>query len=336
MRVAGRAKTEKRCWRRSLRYGFTLVELLVVIAIIGILVALLLPAVQSAREASRRSACANNLKQLGLALHEFHDANQRFPPGRGGPPPTVFSPQAYILPYVEQGGLYGQMNLTSAPMDLTIAGISYSGAANAAAAMQAVPVLQCPTDDAAGRVPTLVYGGTNYVACSGSGTVTFGTLAGADGVFYTTSTIRFADLLDGSSHTAAFSERMLGTGLTVASLSTADIGYYILELGNGIDVSTSTCASLGTGDWFSQRSGKWILGNYGNTLYNHFYTPNAAQWDCMNQAQQKGLMAARSNHPQGVNLLLCDGSARFVADAVDLAIWRAAATRQGGEAVDLP
>jgi prepilin-type N-terminal cleavage/methylation domain-containing protein/prepilin-type processing-associated H-X9-DG protein len=333
MRVAGLPKPER---RRSPRGAFTLVELLVVIAIIGILIALLLPAVQSAREASRRIACANNLKQLGLAMHQFHDSRGRFPPGRGGPPPTVFSPQAYILPFVEQGGLYGQLDLTSAPMNLTIAGVSYSGAANATAAAQAVPVLQCQTDPAAGVVPGLPYGGTNYVACSGSGAVTFGTLNGADGVFFTMSTIRFADLVDGSSHTAAFSERMLGTGLTLATLSTADVGFYILELGNGIDVSIGTCASLGTGDWYSQRSAKWILGNYGNTLYNHYYTPNAAHWDCMNQAQQKGLMAARSNHPQGVNLLFCDGSARFIIDAVDLTVWRAAATCQGGEPVDLP
>ena len=133
--------------------GFTLVELLVVIAIIGILISLLLPAVQSAREASRRAACDNNLKQLGLALHQFHDTNGRFPPGRGGPPPTVFSPQADLLPFVEQNGLYGQLDLTAAPTPLVIAGVTYSGATNNAAAIQAVGVLQCPTDPAAGRVP---------------------------------------------------------------------------------------------------------------------------------------------------------------------------------------
>ena len=291
--------------------GFTLVELLVVIAIIGVLVSLLLPAVQSAREASRRSTCANNLKQLGLALHAFHDAQQHFPPGRGGPAPLVFSPHAFILPYVEQGGLFGELSLTTSPADLVIAGVAYSGQANLTAATQVVPVLQCPTDPADGRVPGQTFGGTNYAACTGSGTITFGTLVASDGVFYTTSATRFADLLDGSSNTAAFSERMLGTGLTVTTLSSADVPYYILELGTGVDVSTNTCASLGTGDWNSLRGSKWILGNYGYTLYNHYYTPNVTDWDCMNQAQQKGLMAARSNHPQGVNLLLCDGSARL-------------------------
>jgi prepilin-type N-terminal cleavage/methylation domain-containing protein/prepilin-type processing-associated H-X9-DG protein len=316
--------------------GFTLVELLVVIAIIGVLISLLLPAVQSAREASRRSACANNLKQLGLALHQFHDTNGRFPPGRGGPPPTVFSPQAYLLPFVEQSGLYAELDFTAAPTPLAIAGISYSGATNNAAAISTVPVLQCPTDPAAGRVPESTYGGTNYVANTGSGTVVNGTLVQSDGVFYLTSAVKFSDLVDGSSHTAGFSERTLGTGLTVTSLSAGDSGLYILELGNGIDASVATCASLGTGDWYSQRSAKWILGNYGNTLYNHFYIPNTTQWDCMNQPQQKGFMAARSNHPSGVNVLFCDGSTRFAANTVDPTVWRGVSTCAGSETADVP
>ena len=315
--------------------GFTLVELLVVIAIVGVLMALLMPGVQMAREAGRRTACGNNLRQLGLALQQFHDARGQFPPGRGGPAPTVFSPQAYLLPYVEQGGLHGQLDFKSAPTNLTIAGIPYSGATNAAAAAQAVPILQCPSDSAAGRVQGSTFGGTNYVACVGSGNVGAGTLVRADGVFYLTSRVRFADLRDGSSHTVAMSERTLGNGAAISTALPTDAGLYVLELGNGVDVSLGTCGTRGTGGWYSQRSAKWILGNYGNTLYNHFYAPNALEWDCMNQAQQKGFMAARSNHPGGVYLLCCDGSTRFVTSAIDLAIWRALATRSGGEAGSL-
>jgi prepilin-type N-terminal cleavage/methylation domain-containing protein len=320
------------------RRGFTLVELLVVIAIIGFLIALLLPAVQAAREASRRASCANNLKQLGLALLECYDVQQHFPPGRGGPAPQVFSPQAYILPYVEQNGLYAQLDLKSAPTSLVIAGVSYSGANNAVAASQIVGVLKCPSDPADGQVPGSTFGGTNYVANTGSGTVGNGTIVGADGVFYLTSAVRFADLVDGSSHTAAFSERMLGTGqmLNVPTLGPSDAALYVLELGTGIDVSVPTCATLATGDWYSTRSAKWILGNYGNTLYNHFYAPNSTTYDCMNLAQQKGFMAARSNHPSGVNLLACDGSARFIASGIDLNVWRALATCAGSEAVEMP
>ena len=156
----------------------------------------------------------------------------------------------------------------------------------------------------------------------------------ADGVFYTNSSIGFRDLVDGSSHTAAFSERMLGTGLAQSTTTPDQPALYILELGNGIDVSVAACAALGTGSWYAQRGAKWILGNYGNTLYNHFYTPNAAQWDCMNQAQQKAQMGPRSNHPGGVNVLFCDGSVRFALDAIDVTVWRGAATRAGGEPAD--
>ncbi|MBX3415893.1 MAG: DUF1559 domain-containing protein [Pirellulales bacterium] len=311
-----------------------MVELLVVIAIIGVLMALVLPAVQAAREASRRGSCANNLKQLGLALQSFHDAKQQFPPGRGGPTPLVFSPQAHLLPFVEQNGLYHQLDLTASPTKLVIAGITYSGAANAAAANEAVGLLQCPSDPGAGRIPGTVFGGTNYVANAGSGAVDHGSLVRADGVFFLTSAVRFRDLLDGSSHTAAFSERTLGNGMPLAESRPYD-DLYILELGRNVDVSVSNCATQGTGSWYSQRSGKWILGNYGNTLYNHFYTPNSATWDCMNQAQQKGFLAARSHHPGGVQVLLCDGSVRLIADRVEASLWLGIATRAGREIVSL-
>jgi len=314
--------------------GFTLVELLVVIAIIGVLMALVLPAVQAAREASRRGACANNLKQIGLALHQFHDAQQQFPPGRGGPGALVFSPQAYLLPFVEQNGLYNKLDLYSAPTKLVIAGVTYSGDANAAAAAEAIALLQCPSDPASGRVTGSTFGGTNYVANSGSGAVGNGTLVRADGVFYLTSNVRFRDLLDGTTATVAFSERTLGNGMALATPTPYD-GLYILELGKNVDVSVANCATQGTGGWYSQRSGKWILGNYGNTLYNHFYTPNSTNWDCMNQAQQKGFLAARSYHPGGVQVLLCDGSVRLTADQVDAALWHGMATRAGREIVDV-
>ena len=195
--------------------GFTLVELLVVIAIIGILIGLLLPAVQIARESSRRTSCANNLKQLGLALHGFAETHGCFPSGRGGPAPLVFSPQAMLLPYVEQSGLQSTLDFTLAPTDLVIAGVSYSGAKNRPAATQRIAMLCCPSDPADGRVPGLDYAGTNYAANASSG-ANQGSLTDADGVFYLTSAVTFAKLIDGSSHTAAFSERQLGNGDTIA------------------------------------------------------------------------------------------------------------------------
>jgi hypothetical protein len=93
------------------------------------------------------------------------------------------------------------------------------------------------------------------------------------------------------------------------------------------------CSSPSSGNTYRERGAKWILGNYGNTLYNHYYTPNAATWDCMNLQQQKSLSAARSAHPGGVMLLVCDSSVRFATDSIDQSIWRAVATRRADEVV---
>jgi len=103
-----------------------------------------------------------------------------------------------------------------------------------------------------------------------------------------------------------------------------------MELPAATDPSPSACGSP-NGPWNPERGAKWIVGNYGNTLYNHFYAPNAAAWDCMNATQQKGLLAARSLHPGSVSVLLCDGAVRVVVNSVDLGTWHALATRSGEE-----
>jgi prepilin-type N-terminal cleavage/methylation domain-containing protein len=317
-------------WRK----GFTLVELLVVVAIMGVLVALLLPAVQTAREGGRRTQCLSNLKQIGVALQSFHGVHRGFPPGRGGPTPKVFSAQAFLLPFMEEGTLQAQLDFSQSPTTLEIGGVTYSGAANAPAASQVVSVFVCPSDIFAGRVPGSTYAGTNYVANSGSGTVNAGSLAGADGVFFTMSNVSFQNVLDGSSHTVAFSERMLGNGAPAAATTADWAPITMMQISNGISITPANCASAASGSWYNTRGAKWILGNYGNTVYNHFLAPNAAPADCMDQAQQSGLTAARSYHPGGVAALLCDGSVRFVIDSVELSVWRAYATRCGGETVD--
>ncbi len=304
------------------------------IAIVGVLIALLLPAVQSAREASRRTACGNNLRQLGIALNGFHSAQSHFPPGRGYPPPQVFSTLAYLLPHVEETALHGLVDLTSAPLPLVIGGIPYDGARNALAAATSVAMFKCPSDVNESGVAGQAFGATNYAANTGSGTLNGGSIAGSDGVFLLNSTVGFNQLLDGSCHTAAFSERMLGNGASLASLPTGQASLYILELNSSANVDEPTCASIANGDGYGIRGAKWILGNYGNTLYNHYYPPNAQQWDCMNQPQQKGLFTARSNHPGGVQVGFCDGSTRFVGDDVDLVVWRALSTRNSGETLD--
>jgi prepilin-type processing-associated H-X9-DG protein len=184
----------------------------------------------------------------------------------------------------------------------------------------------CPSDGRQGRVPSSAYGATNYAACAGSGAAA-GTLTEADGVFFLASEVSIKDVTDGTSNTAAFSERPLGPGESIDPGSTE----LILELPFGTDPTETACRSPSGVEWNSERGAKWIVGNYGNTLYNHALRPNALEWDCMNASQQKGRFAARSEHPGGVNMLQCDGSAASVNGAVDLAIWAAAATRAGGE-----
>lgn len=314
--------------------GFTLVELLVSIAIIGTLSAILLPAVQQVREASRRLACSNNLRQLGVALHNYHSANQRFPPGRGDPTPGVFSTHAYLLPHLEQSSLRQVIDFKKAPTTFSVAGgVVHDGAASFLAARTRLSVLQCPSDLYAAGVPGSDFGSTNYAANAGSGLSQWGSLTDADGVFFKGSRIGLRDVLDGSTYTVAMSERLNGPGTAESSNLEADVQRLMLEIPGGNDTTPEVCTVSNGGNIYRERGAKWILGNYGNTLYNHFYAPNVATWYCMNLQQQKALTAARSMHSDVVATLLCDGGVKLTSSAIDQAIWQAVATRQSGEIV---
>ncbi len=322
---------------RTKRRGFTLIELLVVIAIIAILVALLLPAVQQAREAARRTSCKNNLKQLGLALHNYESSHRVFPPGSLGFP-YVWSAHAQLLPYVEQGSLQGNLNFDVPPLNaFNVGGFdAVEVNKNDLAAQVRLPLMLCPSDKDA--VPGSNYGGISYPACAGSGVngssaADDGSISNADGIIFSFSKMGFRDVVDGTSNTVAFGEQLIGDGQNSAP-NGQDFRHRVVELPTGTQTTPAACAVGSAPAWSGQRGAKWINGHLADTMYNHWYGPNSKEFpDCQNGLHNFALVSARSAHTGGVQIALVDGSVRFVSDSIDLAIWRSLATRQGGEVI---
>jgi prepilin-type N-terminal cleavage/methylation domain-containing protein/prepilin-type processing-associated H-X9-DG protein len=340
--------------------GFTLVELLVVIAIIGVLVALLLPAVQTAREAARRAQCLNNLRQLGVAVQNYVSAEKHFPPGSvakvypGQPthPQTFYrwSSLAHLLPYMENQSVRDLLDL-SLPLYMPGAGYPIADK-NKAGVAQVLPEFLCPTDV---RQPVKsAWGPTNYVACAGSG-AGGGTPFDTDGVFYVNSATTFAKLGDGSSHTVAMSESLLGEDTQMDPNSgfagaTPERNYkFLLGFSANTDLTDAKCnggqsynSTMGNGN--DPRGFAWCSGEYRCALYNHYYPPNAANFDCITSVtvdptippkklySAYGWRTARSAHLGGVNAVFADGSTHFIHDDIDISVWRTLSTRASGEA----
>lgn len=328
----------------SNRRGFTLIELLVVIAIIAILVALLLPAVQQAREAARRAQCKNNLKQIGLALHNYQSALNVFPPsycignGDGG----KWSPMARILPYVDQANLYNLANLD----------INYSSGVNATSGVteMSIPMNRCPSEvNSTIRLgppnycpPSYAFNGGTWKVFTHAPIITNGGTPG-DGAFAPNSRFGPQSFTDGMSNTLCYSE----------------VKTYTPSIGNGhegTDTPPTSISGFTAGKFSPTGHTEWVDGKVHENGFTSTFTPNSKTNVSGVGAPSPGTyigdfvscreggaacaglpvyaaVTARSFHPGLVHILLMDGSVRAAGDSIDLTIWRNLSARNDGNPI---
>jgi prepilin-type N-terminal cleavage/methylation domain-containing protein/prepilin-type processing-associated H-X9-DG protein len=357
----------------SHRRGFTLIELLVVIAIIAVLIALLLPAVQAAREAARRAQCVNNLKQIGLAVHNYHQTSDCFPLGVSlnmySFPPAYWRAKnswghfGLLLPYLEQRAVYDAANFywgveegspgSSMPIDI-----------NVTAADSQINVLLCPSDPLSGN------GGSNsfltndrdtssYYGCVGTTTnlaVNNGVDTGTIQVFQMPSTGLFTfqlvygirDCTDGTSNTIAYSEGVVnpssaGRGKKFIGVNNVGMAanarqYDAWSNPGAILTAIQLCDQRWqNGNSFDLQKGRdWAHGCMTQTLFNTIVTPNGRKWThCSNTGSttMAPFSNANSYHPGGVNTLMADGSVKFIKDSINQNTWWSLGTKGDGEVI---
>ena len=341
------------------RRGFTLIELLVVIAIIGVLIALLLPAVQSAREAARRAQCTNNLKQIGLGLHNYQSTHNTFPMGSSRAPVASnpaenawwgdWSAHAMLMPYLEQQPLFSAANFNVTAMGHTPADLMNSTVVNTRLAG-----FLCPSDGNAGRNYTNSYYGSVGTTSHHHHHIDY------TGVFAKNVCYGLRDITDGSSNTIAFSEGLIAKpngrsrASSVVGVSGAEI--WNLDVWSTVPVGTQPPSAdvisrlqlcnnaLLTGPDNNVKNNKgerWAWGELGETLFHTIVPPNSKQYafgacrfDCGGcSPDNSDWVNAQSNHPGGVNIMMADGSVRFAKDTISWPIWWSLGTKANGEVV---
>ena len=319
------------------RRGFTLIELLVVIAIIAILIALLVPAVQKVREAAARTQCINNLKQIGLAIHNHESTLKTFPVGclsapyKSGTTASQASALIQLLPYLDQSNIYNRADLDQ--------GIQ-SAANDPSVTQQEVKMFMCPSDG--GSAKTTSYGRCNYLANIGADSRANNTDGKTGGAFHRPPTSmvpgaakgwKIAHFTDGTSNTAAYSEVKRGpmSGTAPPELMVYSVTPIVTSAPTGCTVIVASPAP------FSYVGGQYFRGGIlWTAFYNHTMTPNNGSFfNCVDTSLLNGHIGAKSYHPGGVNVLLCDGGVKWFANSVNLITWQAIGTRAGNETVNI-
>ncbi len=335
---------------KAYHQGFTLIELLVVIAIIAILIALLLPAVQQAREAARRSQCRNNLKQLGLALHNYHDVHKMFPKASTNYlianssdswDNDGFSAQFFLLPFLDYGPLFKEWNMNATWNNNGVG----APRTNRALRRTVLPVYRCPSDT---PFPTVETGNCNYLVSTGPNRGWVNAAATHVGMFHLNHSTTIADLKDGTSQTIAIAEGVIGDN-NDASYQPGDLVHSqafpagfppISPTQNQLDVYGIQCQG-GIANHYSRSGRDWQHPTMHFTIFNTMATPNWNYPTCQpcagtcDNGGGTGVYPSRSQHPGGTHHLFADGKVKFVINSVNLALYQALGTKASRDVADL-